>query len=63
MSYFGIAESSDECQLCRYPKASLSLGFKNSTEEDSSLKSATPTIYLLVEGLVKLSSGSLKGAI
>ena len=38
----GVAESNYECQFCTYPKVSLSLGFKNSTKEDSYLKSATP---------------------
>jgi hypothetical protein len=38
----GIAESRDEDQLFTYPKVSLNLGFKNSTKEDSYLKSATP---------------------
>jgi hypothetical protein len=43
----GVAESNYECQFCTYPKVSLSLGFKNSTKEDSYLKSATPKNYPL----------------
>jgi hypothetical protein len=39
----GVAKSRYECQLFAYPKVSLNLDFKNSTKEDSSLKSATPS--------------------
>jgi hypothetical protein len=43
----GVAESNYECQFCTYPKVSLSLGFKNSTKEDSYLKSATPDFAII----------------
>jgi hypothetical protein len=45
--FSGVAESGYECQLCIYPKVSLSLGFKNPIKEVSSLKSAKPAKRLM----------------
>ncbi len=45
---FGVAESNYECQFCTHPRVSLNLGFKNSTKEDSYLKSATPEFSVTI---------------
>ena len=56
----GVAESRYECQLCTYPKVSLSLGFKNLIKQDSYLKSATPYILWLAISLLQIFKYSLE---